>query len=336
MRHGLILTAGTQRGNLELAQQAERAAFDTVLSVEFFNQHAFAVLGAIAASTQRIQLGTGIANAFTRSPLVHATAAMDLDELSGGRMVLGLGSGTARMNLDWWGVPFSKPARRMRELIQLLRAAFTAAAGFGFRFKGEFWDLKIPVYTRPGARTDLPIWIAAVNAPMIRTAGTAADGLVGHPIATRRWHREVTLPGLRAAEAAAGRPNGACRLVPYLMTAISGDRAQAVQDAKQQIGFYYTVKVYHTILHLHGLPEVAAACRAALATFDVPAMAAAIPDALVDEIGIVCTPDEAKDRLAQWQGLCDEVLFYTPSIGVAPQRVREYNHAILDVFGSSR
>jgi hypothetical protein len=120
------------------------------------------------------------------------------------------------------------------------------------------------------------------------------------------------------------------------MTAINRDRAQAVQDAKQQIGFYYTVKVYHTILRFHGLPEVAEACRKALATFDIPAMAAAIPDALVDEIAIACTPDEARDRLAQWDGLCDEVLLYAPTVGVPPERARATNDAILDVFQSSR
>src|SRR5512147_2559688 len=220
MQHGLILTAGTTRGNLALAQRAERAGFDSVLSVEFFNQHAFAVLGAIAATTSRITIGTGIANAFTRSPLVHATAAMDLDELSGGRMVLGLGSGTRRMNVDWWGMPFEKPAARMKELIELLRAAFAAGNGFGFRFKGRFWDLKIPVFMRPGARADLPIWVAAVNAPMIRTAGAVADGLVGHPIATRRWHREVTLPGIREGGKETGRAEGACVLAPYVLTSL--------------------------------------------------------------------------------------------------------------------
>ena len=333
MKRGLILTAGSTRGNLKLAQQAEQAGFDSVFTVEFFNQHAFAVLGAIAATTSRVTIGTGIANAFTRSPLVHATAAMDLDELSNRRMVLGLGSGTARMNIDWWGMPFEKPAARMKELIELLRAAFAAGNGFGFRFKGRFWDIKIPVFTRPGARPDLPIWTAAVNLPMIRSAGAAADGLVGHPIATRRWHREVTLPTLRTAEAAAGRANGSCRLVPYLMTSLNPDRAVAVQDAKQQIGFYYTVKVYHRILEFHGLPDVAAACRAALASFDIQAMAAAIPDSLVDEIAIACTPDEARDRLAQWKDLTDEVLFYAPSIGVPTDRVQENNERIVEVVG---
>jgi probable F420-dependent oxidoreductase len=336
MQRGLILTAGSTRANVELAQRAERAGLASVFTVEFFNQHAFAVLGAIAATTSRIRIGTGIANAFTRAPLVHATAAMDLDEISGGRMVLGLGSGTRRMNVDWWGVPFDRPAARMRELVEVIRSAFRAGGGFGFRFKGAFWDLTIPVYMRPGARPDLPIWVAAVNPPMIRAAGAAADGLVGHPIATRRWHREVTLPTLRAAEAAAARPAGACRLVPYVMTAINRDRAQAVQDAKQQIGFYYTVKVYHSILRFHGVPEVAEACRRALPAFDIAAMAAAIPDALVDEIAIACPPDEARDRLEQWRELTDEVLLYAPGVGVPVERVRENHEAILDLFGTAR
>jgi probable F420-dependent oxidoreductase len=333
MELGLILTGGSVSANVDLARRAESAGFDSVFSIEFFNQHGFAVLGAISQATKRVRIGTGIANAFTRSPLVHATAAMDLDELSGGRMVLGLGSGTRRMNEDWWGVPFSKPASRMRELVELIRAVFGAGNGFGFRFQGQFWNLNIPVFTRPGARADLPIWVAAVNPPMIRAAGSAADGLVGHPIATRRWHREVTLPTLRAAEEKKGRASGACRLVPYVLTSINTDRSLAIQDAKAQIGFYYTVKVYHTILELHGLREVADKCRKALATFDLKAMAEAIPDSLVDEIAIACTPDEARDRLTQWDGLCDEALLYAPTVGIPPERVRANLDAMLEVFG---
>jgi alkanesulfonate monooxygenase SsuD/methylene tetrahydromethanopterin reductase-like flavin-dependent oxidoreductase (luciferase family) len=219
-------------------------------------------------------------------------------------------------------------------LVRLLRAAFTAASGVGFRFRGGFWDLHIPVFMRPGARADLPIWVAAVKPPMLRTAGMVADGVVGHPIATRRWHREVTLPALRSAEAATGRPVGSCRLVPYVLASLHPDRALAVRDAKQQIGFYYTVKVYHSILAHHGLASVATACRAALPSFDVSAMADAIPGALVDEIAIACTPDEARDRLRQWDDLCDEVLFYAPSIAVPSERVRENNERILDLFGA--
>jgi probable F420-dependent oxidoreductase len=332
MRLGLILTGGSARANVDLARRAETAGFGAVFGVEFFNQHAYATLGAIAERTSRVRLGSAIANAFTRSPVVHGTAALDLDELSDGRFVLGLGSGTRRMNEEWFGVPFSRPAARMTELVRLLRAYFAAAKGVGFRFEGEFWRISIPVFTRPGLpREGIPIWVAGVNERMVRAAGSTADALVGHPIASRRWHRERTLPWLRDAEAKAGRAPGSCRLAPYVMTSIQPDRAAAVRDCKGQIGFYFTVSVYRTILAFHGLPEVAAACRAALVRFDVRAMAAAIPDELVDEIALAATPDEARERLAQWRDLTDEPLLYAPTVGVPPERVRANLAAILEL-----
>jgi len=335
MQTGMILMGGSARADVELAIRAEAAGFDSVFTIEFFNRHGYVALGAIAQATSRIRIGTGIANAFTRSPLLHASAAMDLDELSQGRMVIGLGSATRRMNEDWFDVRFSAPAKRMCELVALLRGAFSAAEGGGFHWQGEFWNIRVPIYSRPhAARETIPIWIAAVNRGMIAAAGTVADGLVGHPIASRRWHREVTTPGLRKAEEAAGREPGACALKPYVMTSIQEKREDAVRDAKQQIGFYFTTALYHTVLDFHGMREVGEQCRAALRTFDIGAMADAVPDALVDEIAIACTPDEAVDRLAQWKELTDEPLLYPPAVGVPPERLQTNQDAIFDLFGS--
>jgi alkanesulfonate monooxygenase SsuD/methylene tetrahydromethanopterin reductase-like flavin-dependent oxidoreductase (luciferase family) len=205
----------------------------------------------------------------------------------------------------------------------------------GFRWEGGHWRISVPLYTRPGAvRSEIPIWIAAVNRGMIATAGAVADGLVGHPIATRRWHREVTLPGLRAAERDGERPENACALAPYVLTSIQEDRDLAIRDAKHQIGFYFTTKLYHSILDLHGMRAVGEACRAALRSFDLKAMSEAVPDALVDEIAIACTPDEATDRLGQWADLTDQPLLYAPTVGVPPERVESNLAAMLDLFGS--
>jgi alkanesulfonate monooxygenase SsuD/methylene tetrahydromethanopterin reductase-like flavin-dependent oxidoreductase (luciferase family) len=144
----------------------------------------------------------------------------------------------------------------------------------------------------------------------------------------------VTLPGLREAERAAGRPEGACALAPYVMTSIQPKREQAVRDAKNQIGFYFTTELYHSVLEHHGLREVGTRCRAALRSFDVRAMSEAVPDSLVDEIAIACTPDEARERLAQWKDLTSEPLLYAPTVGVPPERVRANLDAMLAVFGS--
>lgn len=333
MEIGLVLTGGSARADLDLAVRAEAAGFASVFTIEFFNRHGYAPLGAIAHATQRVRLGTAIANAFTRSPLLHASAAMDIDELSGGRMVVGLGSGTRRMNEDWYDVRFAKPASRMRELAALLRAAFAASAGGGLTFEGDYWTIRVPMYARPhAARRALPIWVAAVNRGMIAAAGAAADALVGHPIATRRWHREVTLPGIRSAEKAAQREPGACALVPYVLTSIQDTREAAVADAKKQIGFYFTTALYHSVLAHQGMEEVGRACAAAFRRRDFAGMAAAVPDSLVDEIAIACTPDEARDRLAQWDGLAGEVLLYAPSVGVSDDRLQRNHELTLAAF----
>ncbi|MEB2311714.1 MAG: LLM class flavin-dependent oxidoreductase [Polyangiaceae bacterium] len=332
MQIGLVLTAGSARADVELAKRAEAAGFDAVFTIEFFNRHGYVPLGAIAEATRRVRLGTAIANAFTRTPLLHAAAALDLDDLSGGRAILGLGSATRRMNEDWYDVRFAAPAARMEELVRLLRAALEQR-GMGFRWQGEHWTLEVPMYAHPAPRGPIPIWVAAVNRGMIATAGRAADGLVGHPVATRRWHREVTLPGLRAAEAQAGRPAGACALAPYVVTSLANTREEAVRNAKGQIGFYFTTEIYHSILDHHGLRAVGAACRAAFRQRDFAGLAAAVPDALVDEIAIACTPDEARDRLAEWKDLTDFALLYAPTVGVGPEAARENLERILASFG---
>jgi probable F420-dependent oxidoreductase len=335
MRLGLVLTSGSVRGDVELAKRAERNGFAAALTIEFFNRNGFVPLAAAAPQTTHIRLGTGVANSFTRAPLLLASAAMDLDELSGGRMILGLGSATRRMNEDWYGVPFSRPAARMRELTRLLRAVFAAQRGGGFKFEGEFWRLNVPAYSRPGAaRAEVPIWIAAVNRGMARTAGACADALIGHPIATRRWHREVTLPCIAEGEREAGRSAGACALAPYVLTSLAPTREEALRNAKGQIGFYYTTDLYHSILAHHGLTHVGEACRAALKKFDTRAMAEAVPDALVDEIALACTPDEARDRLAQWKELTADPLLYPPTVGVRPEQQRENLDMLFAAFGT--
>ena len=294
-------------------------------------------LGAIAAATERIAIGSGIANSFTRTPPLLASAALDLDELSDGRFTLGLGSGTQRMNEEWYGLSFSKPAARTRELVALLRAMWKASSGMGFRWDGEFWQLAIQAYSRANAVRDrVPIWVAAVNRGMIRTAGSVADGMVGHPIHSRRWHREVTLPILREAEEQAGRPTGDCELAPYVITSIQRDRELAIRDAKRMIGFSYTVELYHTVLDLHGLREVGAECRSHLRSFDLEKMADAVPDELVEEIAVACTPDEARDRLELWSGLTDRPLLYPASIGTPPERIAANHDNIFECFGDGQ
>ncbi len=327
MKHGIILASPTIAGQQATARRAEAAGFHSAWTTEFFNANGLVRLAAVAAVTERIQVGTGIAYAFMRTPMLAASAAMDIDELSGGRMILGLGSGTERMNRDWYSMPFdTPPAPRMKDAVGLIRAAFAARGGGGLSYRGPHYQVDIPAYSRPrAARPSVPIGVAAVNRGMIRAAAACADGLIGHPVFTRRYLRDSVLPELAGS---------GCAPWPFVITAIADDTAQARDEARRQIAFYYTTRLYHSILRPHGWEAAGETIAAAFRQGDFAAMNAAVSDEMVDEIAVAGTPDEVRSRLDQWRDLADHVLLYSPSVGMKPERVQENLDAIVDTFGS--
>lgn len=327
MKLGIILGSPTIEGQMATARRAEAAGFESVWTTEFFNAHGLVRLAAVATATERVKLGTAIAYAFMRTPMLAASAAMDIDELSHGRMILGLGSGTERMNRDWYSMPFDDPpAPRMRDAIGLIRAAIAAQGGGGLDYEGPYYRVKIPAFARPrAARPEIPICLAAVNKGMIRAAAAVADGLIGHPVFTRKYIRETVLPALEGSR---------CEMLPYVITAVADTTEQARNEARGQIAFYYTTRLYHTILEPHGWQTQGEAIAAAFRRGDFRAMAEAVTDEMIDEIAIAGTPDEVRDQLEAWRGLAAHVLLYTPSIGLKAGRVQENLDAIVDTFAS--
>ena len=325
MKHGLILGSPSIQGQITTAQRAEAAGFESVWTTEFFNSHGLVRLAAVATATERVKLGTAIAYAFMRTPMLAASAAMDIDEISAGRMILGLGSGTERMNREWYATPFDDPpAPRIKDAIALIRAAIEAQKGGGLTYDGPYYQVKIPVYGRSGAARDrIPVCLAAVNKGMIRAAAATADGLIGHPVFTRKYIRESVLPVLEGSQ---------CEMLPYVITAVADTTEQARNEARGQIAFYYTTRLYHTILEPHGWKAQGETIANAYRQGDFAAMAAAVSEEMIDEIAIAGTPDEVRDQLKAWEPLADHVLLYSPSIGVKSGRVQENLVAIVDTF----
>ncbi len=200
--------AGRQRFDTmtELAREAEAAGCAAVWTSELYSRSATVPMAVLAATTERVLIGSNIAYGVGRSPLMWAAEARDLDELSGGRLILGLGNGTPRMMENWHGVSGEAPASRMAELITVLRKLWRLHEG-PVDHDGRFYT----VHVAPGSdmfpprRARLPIWIAGVNPVMIRTAGRLADGLVGHPMFTIDYVDQVVRPEL-AAGADTSRP----------------------------------------------------------------------------------------------------------------------------------
>lgn len=335
-RIGLILVADTVSAALTLAQQAEAAGLHSVWTGDFFHRNGYVLLSAVAATTRRVLVGTGITYAFMRTPLLNASAAMDIDELSQGRMLLGLGTGTKTMNELWYSQTFEHPAPKLKESVELIRMAWECASGKPLRYQGRFYQISIPQFARPGAwREHIPIYIAGVNPRMVQTAAEIGEGLVGHPLYSRRYLQEVIHPNIAKGLATAGRSRRDFDLSSYIITSISQDGRQARREAKHQIAFYATVKTYDIILDLHRWEVEKRKIREAFKTFDIERMADAVSDEMVEAIAIAGTPDECRQQLQKFAGLVDLPLLYAPSFGIASERIAENNRLILETFGQA-
>ena len=334
-RTAIGLFTPTLSDMLEIAKLADEAGFDSVWNGEFFNRNGLVTLAAVATCTKRTKIATGIAYAYMRNPVLNAAGAMDLDELSHGRMILGLGSGTRSMNEMWYGEPFKpRSAAKMKECVALIRKIWAAHKGGGMRFEGDFYRLHIPAYSRPySVRDRIPLYLAGVQKGMLRTTGEVADGLVGHPLYSRKYLAEFIRPQLEIGAKRVGRTLADIDVTTLLITAISHNRKQAIQEAKNQIAFYASVKSYQGVLNLHGWEQQKLAIWEHFKTFNLPKMAAAVTDDMVEQIAIAGTPDECREQIDKWKDVVDLPILYTPTAGVKADRVRENHRLIVETFG---
>jgi probable F420-dependent oxidoreductase len=332
---GLLLELPGQRENIELASRAEAAGFDSVWAPEFHNHSGPLALVGAALETDSVELGTSIAWAFGRSPLLTAVTALDLDELSGGRFVLGLGTGTRRMRTDWLGAPGERPARRLRETVEAIRAVWAAAEAGAVEYEGELVRLSVRPYGRAGqVRPTLPIYLAAVNEGMARMAGAVADGVVSHPMATVRYIDEVMRPAIAEGAQEEGRSGDEVAIADWLLVAVSDDEAQAREDAKRQIAFHATVRTYDRILDLHGFTDTTAQIRELWRSFDLAGMTALVTDEMLETMAVAGTPQECRERVAERAASVDRLLLGAPIVATDSGRMREYHDAIVETFGN--
>ena len=240
------------------ARRMEQDGYSGLLSAET-SHDPFLPLALAAQQTERIELMTAIAVGFARNPMVLAHVAWDLQALSGGRFLLGLGSQIQAHITKRFSMPWSRPAARMEEMIQAIRAIWDAwQTGERLNFRGEFYrhTLMTPMFS-PGP-IDVPpppILISAVGPLMTRVAGRAANGLVCHAFQTAEYLRDVTLPNVDAGLAEAGRDRSEFQIsMPVFV--VSGFREDEVAAkaarTREQIAFYGSTPAYRAVLEHHG------------------------------------------------------------------------------------
>lgn len=308
------------------AAQAEEAGASVFCAGEFSDLNAYVTATQMAMATSTAMVGPGIAYGFARSPFVHASAVRQLSGFAPGRVFLGLGSGTARMNRDWFGVDADHPAPRMAELVQAIRAFLHAENGEVVRFAGEYYRIEADIRAPVLGRLDVPILIGAFNKVMVRTAARVADGILGHGIFTDRWWEEVIDPQLAAGAAAAARDSAALHRWGWVITAIDdADPARAIRDARLQIAFYLTVRTYDSLVALHGWEDEVAAIRAAFRTSRPDSIAEHVTDEMLWSIAICGDTAQARAMLKNRRRLPETAFFATPSFLIGRRRQANYH-----------
>lgn len=297
-----------------IAARAEAVGFDSLCLGET-DHDPLVLLAAASQSTTRIRLTTSILVAFARSPMVTAIAANDVQALAGGRLQLGLGSQVEAHITRRFGMPWSRPAARMREYVQALHAIWDAwENGTELRFEGEFYShtLMTPMFDpgpNPFGRPS--VLIAGVGTGMSRVAGDVADGFQVHSFVTEKYLSEVVLPSIDEGLRTSGRSRRdlIVGVTPMLATGTTEQEvATAREHVRSQIAFYGSTPAYRGVLELHGwmglhekLNELARGRR-----WD--SMPTLIGDDVLAEFAVVGTLREAAQELrGRWGPLSDRI-----------------------------
>ena len=295
------------------AVEAQRAGFGGLWTLEAHTEP-FLPLAIAAEHTDRLRLGTAVAVALARNPMVVAHLAHELQRFSGGRLDLGLGPQVSAHILRRFGEEFEHPAARMREFVLALRAIWQCwNDDVALDFTGRFYrhTLMTPAFNPgPSGYAQPRVLLAAVGPLMTQVACEVADGLVAHPLTSVLYANEVITPRV------AGRANTPFDVVcPVLV--VTGETTSELDAARlavrKQIAFYASTPAYRPVLELHGHERVADSLRALSRQGEWDEMSALVTDDLMHAFSVEAPVDGLAAALHdRFDGVLDRILVYAP------------------------
>lgn len=304
MELDIIAHPGTLQASQEHARQVEAAGFGTIWWTDS-GRSAYLAATASALGTERLQIGTGIAVAFPRSPMVTAGIAWELAASTNGRFVLGLGSQVKAHIERRYSAEFVPPGPRMKEYVESVKAIFRAFAGTEkLHYEGRYYHFSLlPSTWNPGpiAVPAPPIYLSAVLPYMSRLVGEVADGIHVHPFHSPQYVRDVQRKAIEAGLVRSGRTLDAITFSCPVMTAVGDTEEELVrtrEHARTMIAFYGSTRTYAPVFEHHGLHGLSEELHARQQRGDVAGMKALITDPILAHYTVT----------SSWNGLADALV----------------------------
>lgn len=295
---GIAISGGPRPGEIvDLLRLAEDLGYESGWVAEGHGGDQFAVLSAAAVSTSRIKLGTAISSVYVRTAPTIAMAAATLDDISGGRFILGLGSSHKVQVEPEHGVHYSKPITRTRETVAFIRQLLSEGAAQidGDTIKIDNFDLWFERSGRP-----MPIYLAGLFPKMVGVTGEVADGI----ILTRSTLRTAAQIRVQLKEGAekAGRSSADIAVTSLLPLSVSNDRAEAFERMRPGLAFYVGFfPRYNRLIAEHGFADEVARIAEAWQRGDQKQAIGMVTDAMIDATGVAGTPDECKEKIVAYR-----------------------------------
>jgi len=319
----------------EQARRAEELGYDVVTTGETAHD-SILVMALAAEHTARVECATSVTIAFPRSPYVLASEAWDLQKLSGGRINIGLGSQVKGHIQRRFGMAWTKPAPRMRDYIQMMRAVWDVwQNGTKPNFVSENYTFTVmsPFFNAGPIDAPFPkVSISAVNTNMAAVAGEVADGLLPHGFATTKYLLDVIVPAVQRGAQRAGRSMNEIELSSggfMVLGETASDVEQGVERLRQQVSFYGSTRSYHGVFRAHGREELGIRLHEMSLKGQWDEMRRIIPEDVLHEFALKATYDTLPDVLRKERWYASRVTLNLPSD--TPAQPERLSHLIEEI-----
>jgi alkanesulfonate monooxygenase SsuD/methylene tetrahydromethanopterin reductase-like flavin-dependent oxidoreductase (luciferase family) len=324
-------------GIYDTAKQMEGMGFDGVTALQIYAPP-FVPLAVAAAATQRLRIATGIAVAATRSPLETAMLAMDLDRVSQGRFILGLGTGVLSVNMESYGLPQYKLVAHLRDTVNAVRHIVSGAHKGLQPFSGPYFkaDFKEMMLTPPPMRQSIPIWIAALRDKVLQLGLEVADGLMLHALWSPGYTADMG-PSIDSALDRYGRAREAIEINAWPWVAINNDLRQALDDSRPTVAAYAGIKAYENFFEARGFLKEARICQQAEQNHgNVMSILNQVPDEMVKAFVACGSIEQVLEQLEPYWKTADSLCPMTPYRHLSPEKLYFYGGGLFQLVAAAK